>query len=226
VKTALVLFDLDGTLIDSVPDIAGALNRTLATIGRRPLSTKEAAGLLGQGAPLFVKSALQLTGGVLADDEVTDLSKQFLDDYMQNPVVDTVVYPGAIDALDKLRVSAVRLAACTNKPSSLVPTVMQQLGLSEYFPTVVCGDEVTNRKPHPDHIFDTIRRVAPNEETAAIMVGDNVNDFLAANSAEIASIAVSFGYAKCAPEELGATTVINHFNELFPAVEKILSAQC
>ena len=101
-KNWIVLFDLDGTLIDSVPDICGSLNRTLAKINRRALSTEEVSSYLGQGSHLFMTSALRATGVIENERVITKLVNEFLTDYARNPVVDTVAFPGVFAALDEL----------------------------------------------------------------------------------------------------------------------------
>jgi phosphoglycolate phosphatase len=223
-KNWIVLFDLDGTLIDSVPDICGSLNRTLAKINRRALSTEEVSSYLGQGSHLFMTSALRATGVIENERVITKLVNEFLTDYARNPVVDTVAFPGVFAALDELENNGARLAVCTNKPSHLVESVLNQLGLTRYFGTILCGDEVKNRKPHADHILETIRLAGGNASSSAVMVGDNVNDFVSAKSAGIPSVAVSFGYAVCAAEDLGASVLIDHFGDLVSAVSQIVTS--
>ena len=219
----IIMFDLDGTLIDSVPDICGALNRTLAKLDRRAHSVAEVASYLGSGSNLFMKKALKNTGSVPDEDTVANLTKQFLDDYAKDPVIDTVVFPGVFEALDELQNRGARLALCTNKPSAMVDPVLKLLKLDSYFETIVCGDHVENKKPHPDHILDTICSAGGDDKTPAIMIGDNVNDFRSAIDAGIPSIAVTFGYAQCAPEDLGASALIDHFDDLIPTIETVMT---
>ena len=218
----IIMFDLDGTLIDSVPDICGALNRTLARIGRREHSAEEVAGYLGSGSVLFMKKALQATGVVPDGQTIETLAAEFLEEYAANPVRETVVYPGVFEALDELKNRGAILALCTNKPGAMVAPVLKTLGLDGYFRVVVCGDDVTNRKPHGDHIRETVRAAGGLPETSAIMVGDNINDFLAARDAGISSIAVTFGYAQCSPDALGADAMVDDFRGLVASIENVL----
>lgn len=218
----IIMFDLDGTLIDSVPDICGALNRTLARLGRREHSAEEVAGYLGSGSVLFMKKALQATGAVPDDQTIETLATEFLDEYAANPVRETAVYPGVFEALDELRNRGATLALCTNKPGAMVAPVLKILGLESYFQVVVCGDDVENRKPHGDHIRETVRAAGGHPETPAIMIGDNINDFTAAKDAGVPSIAMTFGYARCSPNALGADALVDDFGDLVGTIEDVL----
>ena len=218
----IIMFDLDGTLIDSAPDICGALNRTLAKLGRLELSVEKVASYLGRGSHLFVKKALEVTGSVPDEETVANISCQFLDEYEKHPVVNTVVFPGAFTALDELKSRGACLALCTNKPSKMVAPVLELLKLDKYFNVIVCGDHLAKKKPHGDHIRKTIHMADGDATTLAIMIGDNVNDFAAAKDAGIPSIGVTFGYAQCEPEDLGANALINHFDELVHTIETVM----
>jgi phosphoglycolate phosphatase len=222
-KNHMIIFDLDGTLIDSAPDVCRALNRTLTKIGRRDHTIAEVTSYLGFGAITLMEKALQ-TSGTLPDKEtITDLTDQFLADYADNPVVDTVIFPGVLAALDQLQDNGARLALCTNKPSVTTAPVLELLNIDQYFQAIVCSDQVSNRKPHGDHIIDTISRAGGNEATRAIMIGDSESDINSAIHAGIPSVAVTFGYAHGTPQSLGATAMIDHFNELVTTIETVMA---
>lgn len=217
----VIMFDLDGTLVDSAPDICRALNRTIGPLGRRELSVEEVTSYLGRGAHLFVRKALEVTGDVPEDNEIIALANEFLNDYARNPVRNSTLYPKAHETLNHIRSRGAILALCTNKPGALVPPVLRHFKLDSYFQTVVCGDDVQHKKPHGDHIRDTIVRASGSELAPAIMIGDNVNDFAAANEAGVASISVTFGYAQCAPDSLDADALVDHLDELVPTIESL-----
>ena len=221
-KNHIVIFDLDGTLIDSAPDICGALNRTLTKIGRRPHNIAETKSYLGHGAHILMGMALEATGPIADEDTITDLTKQFLEDYAKYPVIDTVVYPGVFAALDDLKAQGATLALCTNKPNLTASVVLEILKLDAYFPTRVCGDQASTKKPHGDHIRDTLSRAGGDASSTAIMIGDSENDIYAAIDAGVPSIAVTFGYAHGTPDSLGADALIDHFDELIPTIETVL----
>lgn len=220
-KNITIVFDLDGTLIDSAPDVCRALNRTLVRYGRRPHDVEEAKEYLGQGARVLIEMALQKTGTVPPTNVIDSLTSEFLTDYAANPVVDSTVYPGVIRALDELRDRGANLAICTNKPSITTGPVLERFALGSYFSAIVCPDHVENRKPHGDHIRATVEAVNGNLQHA-IMVGDSENDIDAAINAGIPSIAVTFGYAHRKHDELGATTLIDHFDSLIEAIDCIV----
>jgi len=219
--TPTILFDLDGTLIDSAPDVCRALNRTLEAIGRRTHTVAEATGYLGHGAPVLMKLALEQTGDILPDEEIARLTQNFLDDYAQNPVVDSVVFPGVIPALSGLRDQGFKLAICTNKPSITAAPVLEMLDLVHHFDAVVCADQVMKRKPDGTHVLDTIAAVGGAAERA-IMVGDSENDIEAAIDAGVLSILVTFGYAQASHSSLGADMLLDHFDDLGGLVSELL----
>ncbi len=217
----IILFDLDGTLIDSAPDVCRALNRTLEAFGRRPHSVSETKGYLGHGARILIEKALAATGTIPPRDVIDQLTKAFLNDYASHPVIDTALFPGVERALSSLRSSGARLGICTNKPSVTTAPVLEIFSLNQYFEAIVCGDQVERQKPSGGHILDTISRVGGNGKSRSLMVGDSENDIHAAIDADVPSIAVTFGYANGTPESLGATALIDRFDDLVETVDKI-----
>lgn len=212
-KDKTIIFDLDGTLIDSAPDVCRALNRALAGLDRRPHTVDEVKGYLGFGARILMEKALNATGTEPAGDVIDELTTAFLDDYALHPVVDTVVFPGVTQVIEELMEKGARLAICTNKPSITAAPVLDALDLSKYFDVVVCGDQVENKKPHGGHVLDTIE-AAGGERSRSIMVGDSENDIDAAIHASVRSVVVSFGYAHAPHAELGADAIIDRFQDL------------
>ncbi len=223
-KNTTIIFDLDGTLIDSAPDVCRALNRTLVSYGRRSHDVEEVKEYLGQGARVLMEMALQKTGAVPPTEVIDGLTSEFLIDYAANPVVDSTIYPGVISVLDELRARGATLAICTNKPSITTAPVLERFSLESYFTAIVCPDHVENRKPHGDHIRATVDAVGGNIRHT-IMVGDSENDIDAAINAGIPSIAVTFGYAHRKHDELGATALIHHFDELIESIDSIIRSQ-
>ncbi len=219
-----IIFDLDGTLIDSVPDVCRALNVTLCASGRRAHSIDEVKGYLGFGAPILMQRAIDTTGGIEPGDNIEDMIKAFLDEYAAYPVVETTVFPHVFDTLASLIDKGARLSICTNKPSITAAPVLEELKLTQYFDAIICGDQVENKKPHGDHILDTIHAVNGNS-ARAIMVGDSENDIASALDANVPSIAVTFGYALTPHDELGADALIDSFEELPGVVDSIFEAR-
>lgn len=209
---AAVLFDLDGTLVDSLPDIAAAVNRVLAAEGRALLTPAEVRPMIGDGAGQLVERAFTARGG-LPQTGLAAVLTRFRAEYGPRSAELTRPWPGVVEVLDGLRDRGVRMAVCTNKPSGATHTVLRELGLSPYFPVVVGSDDAPAIKPDPSHVracLDALA-VAPQQ---TVMVGDSRNDVLAAHAAGLPCVLVSFGYTRIPPAELGAEAVIDDFAAL------------
>jgi len=217
-----VVFDLDGTLIDSLPDIAFAFNQLLLENGRRQLPPEEVRVMVGDGAATLVRRGFEATGGVEAD-RLAALSERFVAIYEPISAERTRPWPGVVAALDALRAAGWRLAVCTNKPGGPTREILTSLGLAGYFGAVLGGDAVPFRKPDPRHVLATLE-AAGAAAADAVFVGDSPNDINAAKAAGVPVIAVSFGYTRIAPAELGADRLIDHFDELVAAVEELSEA--
>jgi phosphoglycolate phosphatase len=213
---AAIVFDLDGTLVDSLPDMLGALNKLLADLARRPVTLAEARGWVGDGARLLVERALHATGGIPQGQTVEALMACYLAHYRGHAALQSRPYPGVIDTLHALHGAGHHLAICTNKPQDLAVELLDALGLSALFLAVLGGDSLSVRKPDPRHLMATLDAMGANP-ARALMVGDSANDVKAARGAGVPVVVVSFGYAHTAPAELGADAVIDTFAEL-PAV--------
>lgn len=213
-----VVFDLDGTLIDSVPDVRNALNVMLAGRGRRDLTVDEVRLMVGEGARVMLERVFAATGGPEADFD--GALAEYLAAYSARPVVDTVIYPGAVAALQRLTDSGIVLGICTNKPSGVTNLVVEALGLTRMFAAVIGGDSLPYRKPDPRHVTGTLAAMSDRPLRAAY-VGDSETDMVAARGASLPTIAVSFGYAKESVEQLDADRVIDHYDELDRALEEL-----
>ncbi|MBI3444470.1 MAG: phosphoglycolate phosphatase [Magnetospirillum sp.] len=207
-----VLFDLDGTLIHSLPDLVAAVNRLLASEGRRPLSDEAVKSMVGDGAGTLVTKALMATGGMSGSDVAPFLAR-FLADYEPRSAETTTVWPGVFETLARLKAAGLALAVCTNKPSRATAEVLAALDLARYFDLVVGADDAPAIKPDPAHVTCILDRLGVRADQA-VMVGDSANDILSARAAGLRSIALSFGYAHGPVDELGADLVIDDFREL------------
>ena len=188
-----ILFDLDGTLIDSAPGVAWSLNQALAEEGRDALTVDRVKDLVGKGAVYLVADALKDTGGMIDEAQRDRVKTRFLDIYSRHPLQDTHLFAGALDVLQQLRDDAVPMALCTNKPKITTMPVLDAFGIAEFFSVVLCGDEVPHSKPDGRHLHATLDAMG-HAGARAIMVGDSENDILAAHDAGLPSICVSFGY--------------------------------
>ncbi|MEO5372715.1 MAG: phosphoglycolate phosphatase [Alphaproteobacteria bacterium] len=216
-----VVFDLDGTLVHSVPDLRVALNRLLSEIGGRAVDDDAVRLMVGDGVEAFVQRGLAAAGlPPPADAAVPALVRRFLDLYEAAPAALTRPWPRAGAALGSLRAEGVRLGVCTNKPTTAAIDLLDQLGLSEFFSGVVGQGSTPFIKPDPRPLLATLDAMGVARERA-VMVGDSVNDVQVARNVGIPVILVSFGYTAVPARELGADAVIDDFADLAAAVSSL-----
>lgn len=224
----LVIFDLDGTLIDTAPDLLASLNHVLALTGHAPVAYEDMTWLVGQGAKAMIERAWALHGHPASPEQLETAFEAFLVHYAAGMPGASKPYPGLLAALDRLQADGFRLAVCTNKTESLARSLLEGLGMSARFDAITGGDTFAVRKPHGDHVLGTIRQVEAAMSGAvsgAVMVGDSVNDIRAAQNAGIPVIAVPFGYTDKPVETLGPDVIIQHFDELDAAmVRRLINA--
>lgn len=218
-----LLFDLDGTIIDSAPDVCASINRVLETMGRPTISVDDTKALVGFGARTLVAKALELTGPPGGDDDIDFLLSGFLQSYRENPSEHTVLFPGARAALERFRAAGVKLGICTNKPEATCFPVLDALELKEFFPTVICGDTLEFRKPDPRHVFHTLDQMGASRDDAAF-IGDSEADIEAAKNADLPNVLVTFGYCHVPFDSLDADALIDHFDDLDAALTGIAQA--
>lgn len=214
-RDALVIFDLDGTLLDTGPDLVASLNHAIATVGLAPFEEAAIGHLAGQGARVMIERALEMRDVGRSEELTARLLDVFLTYYEANIPGLSRPYPGLVAALDRLSTAGMRLAVCTNKLESLARRLLESLDLDRRFAAITGGDTFAVRKPEAGHILGTIERAGGQVRTS-VMIGDSINDIAAANSAGIASVAVSFGYSDQPATTLGATRVISRFDTLTP----------
>jgi phosphoglycolate phosphatase len=221
---AIVGFDLDGTLLDTHGDLGAAVNHALGLAGRAPVAFAEVRGLVGGGARKMLERALALTGGPVPDQEFAGLHRELLTFYENNIAVHTRLFPGGEAMLDALAARGAQIAVVTNKLESLALRLFGELGLSSRFATIIGGDTLGpgRAKPAPDLLHEMIARCGGGSAPVrAAYVGDTTYDTRAARAAGLPCVAVSFGYNDLPPAELGAAAVIDHFDELVPALERL-----
>lgn len=192
----VLLFDLDGTLVHSAPDLALAVNRTLVDLGRSPFDNETIYHWVGNGAKVLISRALSGASTIneqLDADLVQDALAIFLKHYEQCLCVESVLYDGVKQGLERLKSAGFRLAIITNKPAVFIEPILRGLGLNNIFELLIGGDTLSEKKPHPAPLHHAIAEVKVGAEQC-IMIGDSKNDILAAKAAEIASIGVTYGY--------------------------------
>lgn len=213
----LAIFDLDGTLVDTAADLVSSLNHTIATAGLAPVTYNDLTHLVGQGARVMIKRAFALRETELPDSEVEPLYERFIVHYKHEMPGDSRPYPGVVDVLENLSAAGVTLAVCTNKTEVLALPLLEKLGLTKYFAAITCGDTFEFRKPDARHILGTIEK-AGGDPLRSVMVGDSINDILAAKNADVPSIGVTFGYTDVPMSDLNPTVIIDDYKTLTPAL--------
>ena len=213
----LAMFDLDGTLLDSVPDLAAAVDAALVQLGRPPAGAAQVRHWVGNGAAVLVRRAL---AGSVEHAEVDDAqAAQALELFMAAYAGEhrlSRVYPGVVDTLDWLRQHDVALALITNKPERFVGPLLEEKGLGGYFRWIVGGDSLARQKPAPDGLLHVLAQaeVAPQQ---ALFIGDSRNDVLAARAAGVPCVAVSYGYNHGRPvAEEAPDLLLDDLRELLP----------
>lgn len=196
----LILFDLDGTLIDSVPDLAIALNRMLAEFALPVVSENLAREWVGNGAEKLVERALAFTVNQKRDNNLDNISAShpkaldaFLAHYDDCCADKTVLYDGVIDALEQFKRQQITMAIVTNKPYRFIAPILEHLSIAPYFTLLLGGDELANKKPHPEPLLHCMNALNFSE-SQVLMVGDSRNDIEAARAANIAVAAMNYGY--------------------------------
>lgn len=208
-----VVFDLDGTLIDTAPDLHAATNHGLAQIGRDGISLKQCRGMIGEGLRRLIELGLEATGGPIAEDALDRLVAAAFAHYAGHLTDSSKTYDGVIQVLESLAAADVPMAVCTNKPAGFSRRILADLDLARYFQAIVGGDSFLVRKPDPAHLLGALEPLGVKAGDA-IMVGDSTTDVAAARNAGVPVIVVSYGYTQTPAAELGADAVVDNFLEL------------
>jgi phosphoglycolate phosphatase len=214
-----LVLDLDGTLVDSAPDLAAALNRLMAARRLAPFALAEVAAMVGDGSQVLIDRAFAARGRTPDDRALAD----YLADYADHVAVATIPYPGVAATLARLADAGWRMAVCTNKPEVLARAVLAATGLADFFAAVGGGDSFATHKPDPAHLLATLD-AAGGEAGRAVMAGDHRNDIVAAHGAGLPCIFAAWGYG---PPEMAqsADAVAAEFAELPDLAERLLPRQ-
>lgn len=223
-----LVFDLDGTLIDSAPDMTRMLNRTLAEFGRPALTEAQVRTMVGDGSAMLVRQAFAATGAPLEDEAVQPVLRHYLDTYYDD-AEPPVLYAGVAETLEALAGRGVRLGLCTNKPERITRKLLGVLGLEGLFGAVAGGDTLAVKKPDGRHLTWVLERLdvlmpAGTAPARAAMVGDNANDVKAARSAGVPVVAMSYGYPRMPVEQLGADLILDRFADLPDGLLRLATA--
>jgi phosphoglycolate phosphatase len=212
-----VVFDLDGTLVDTAPDLIETLNVVLARAGLPPVAYAEARSMIGGGARRMIEDGLKLEGRHVANGLVDRMFDDFIAYYAAHIADRSQPFPGLDQALDRLTANGCILAVCTNKLEGLSRLLLDALGLTTRFAAICGQDTFRIQKPDPEILRRTIR-AAGGEVRRAVMVGDSGTDIATARAAGIPVVAVDFGYSETPIRELRPDRLIGHFDDLAAAI--------
>lgn len=216
-----IAFDLDGTLVETAPDLVGTLNRLLAQNDLPSLPLESARNLIGHGAIALLKRGFEAAGAQWDEAASPALLKAFLADYLDHIADHSTAYPGSVEALERLAARGAILCVATNKPTDLAVALFDAIELSDRF-AVICGPQsVSAKKPDAAHIREAVL-LAGGDPARAIMVGDSITDLDAARATGVPCILTTFGYTDIPAEALGADAVIAHFSELSGVIDRLI----
>mgnify|MGYP002403522014 CR=1 FL=1 len=211
-----IAFDLDGTLVETAPDLIGTLNRLLTQHALPSLPLESARHLIGRGASALLRRGFEAAGAKWDEAASPALLTAFLADYLEHIADESTAYPGAVEALNLLTARGAVLCVATNKPTDLAVALFRAVGLESRF-AAICGPQsVSARKPDAAHIREAVLQ-AGGDPARAIMIGDSITDLEAARATGVPCVLTTFGYTDVPAIDLGADAVIGHFDEL-PAV--------
>ena len=216
----IIVFDLDGTLVDTAPDLIAALNHVLDREGLPPVPLKSARNMIGAGARKLIERGLELDGRTMTTDDVSRLMKDFIAYYADHIADASRPFEGLETALDDLEAQGFRFAVCTNKLEWLSKLLLEKLDLSRRFAAICGADTFGVSKPDPTILRQTVAR-AGGQLPESIMVGDAGPDVGVARRAGIPVIGVAFGYTDVPIAELKPDRLIGHMRELPEAVSSL-----
>jgi phosphoglycolate phosphatase len=215
-----VVFDLDGTLVDSAPDICEALNAGLALLGGGPISLAAAQGMIGGGSRLAVQRALATLEREIDAETNERVFAEFMRTYRKVTAYGRGLYPGAADLLAELRAEGVRLGLCTNKPEEVTDIAMRALEIYDYFDVIVGARDDVPKKPEPDMLNLVLQQLDVSAGNA-VMIGDSSADVGVARAAGVPVVVLRHGYSKGPPEALGGTIVVDGLPDVRGALAEL-----
>jgi phosphoglycolate phosphatase len=221
---AVVAFDLDGTLVDTAPDLMGTLNTLLAEESLPPLPLEIAPRLVGQGAKAMIERGFVAAGEPLDAERAARLFERYIAVYLGRIARESRPFDGVAAAMDWLQAQGAILAVCTNKRTDLSLALLDALGLTDRFAAIVGADRAPAPKPDARHLLTTIAQ-AGGDRARALMVGDSISDALAARNAAVPVVLVSFGYTPTPVAQLPHDALIDHFDDLPAAALRLIGAR-
>jgi phosphoglycolate phosphatase len=219
-----LIFDLDGTLVDTAPDLLSAANAVLTARGRPPIDPDALHHMIGFGARSLIAQSFALTGAEARAEEMPDLEAIFLDHYRAHLADFSRPFPGVKETLRRLKTGGARLGVLTNKPSELAGPLLDQLGLTAFFSAIYGAGSRPYMKPDPRIFHDVVADLMPESKGGrAVMIGDSVTDLQTARAVGAPCILMSYGYTPVPATALGADMVLDDFGQLPDAIHRLLS---
>jgi phosphoglycolate phosphatase len=218
-----VIFDLDGTLIDTAPDLWRATNHCLSLRGRSDVTLEEVRAFVGHGARKLIARGLAATGDPLGDQDIETLYGAFVAYYGDNIAVDSAPFPGCLALLERLKAEGIGLGICTNKLEGLSRKLIDTLGMSAYFDAIIGPDTIGIGKPDPAPYREALRRMG-HRDGPSLLVGDSETDVLTARAAGVPIIGVTFGYTARPVETYGPDALVSDLGQAYEAIMAALDS--
>lgn len=215
-----VIFDLDGTLIDSVPDLCREISLFLNKHGRRALTESETVSIIGNGAAMMLRGAYELTGEAVGESEMPALLDAWVRQYADAEMSLTCAFPRVPETLERLKKDGFELAVCTNKPHEPTLAILKKLDLEKYFDVVLDADALPVRKPRPEPLWEAVKRMGGTNDSA-VMVGDSEADAAAARNAGFPVVLLTYGYSHVPFDEIKPDALIDDFGELPDVLKRL-----
>jgi phosphoglycolate phosphatase len=209
-----VVFDLDGTLVDTAPDLMAATNHVLSLLRRRPITMPEVRTFVGRGARIMIERGVAATGDAIDDASLTYYHAEFLRHYEGHTADRSEIFPGVVALLKRLADSGIKAGVCTNKPEGLSRQLLDALDLSRFIGAIIGPDTIGIGKPDAAPYLEAVKRLGV-EPRHSLMVGDSEVDILTARAAGVPVIAVTFGYTARPVAEFRPDYLISHFDEIW-----------
>ena len=212
-KPSLIIFDLDGTLVDSAPDLNACANRVLSQINKRPVSLDQSKNFIGDGVRVFIEKTLSFVGHSANLEELNEIERFFLKDYQKHSADLSKPYPGVLETLTKLKKAGFQMGVCSNKPQEASEHLLKTLNLSQFFSKIAGGDYYSVRKPDKHHLLQLIDDLKGNP-TKTLMVGDNEHDAAMAKDGNVYFVFCTYGYSRLPIKEIIYDESISSFSEI------------
>ncbi len=214
-----VIFDLDGTLVDSAPDLMLATNHVLSRLERRAITMEEVRSFVGHGARALIARGCTATGDAIDEKTLDFYFAEFLRFYEKNISVNSVAFPGVINLLKRCAAGGLKMGVCTNKLEGLSVRLLQALGMEKYFSAIVGPDTLNIAKPDPAPYLETMKRLGVPAKDS-IMVGDSETDILTARAVGVPVIGVTFGYTQKPVATYNPDYLVSHFDEIWDIIQR------